>query len=62
MSESLHLVSWDKVKSPLLEGGLQIRDLANQNSALGSKILWNIVSGKLSWSKRVLWKKYFQGQ
>lgn len=39
-----------------------MRDLAAQNLALGSKILWNIVAGKVSWSKKVLWKKYFQGQ
>eukprot|EP00253_Pinus_taeda_P026904 PITA_26904 len=58
----IHLVSWEILKSPFLEGGLQIRNLAAQNSALGAKILWNLVSGKISWSKRVIWKKYFQGQ
>ena len=35
----LHLVSWDKIKKPKLEGGLQIRDVATQNLALGGKIL-----------------------
>ena len=39
-----------------------MRDLATQNLALGSKILWNIVSGNSSWSKSVLWKKYFHGK
>ena len=39
-----------------------MRDLAAQNLALGSKLLWNIVSGNPSWSKRVLWKKYFHVQ
>eukprot|EP00253_Pinus_taeda_P009858 PITA_09858 len=58
----LHLVNWDTIKRPYIEGGLQMRDLAAQNLALGSKILWNIVVGKISWSKKVLWKKYFQGQ
>eukprot|EP00253_Pinus_taeda_P014894 PITA_14894 len=58
----LHLVNWDTIKRPFLEGGLQMRDLATQNLALGSKILWNIVAGKISWSKKVLWKKYFHGQ
>ena len=57
----LHLVNWDTLKMPLLEGGLQLHDLAAQNLALGSKLLWNIVSGKPSWSTRVLWKKYFHG-
>ena len=58
----LHLVNWDTIKRPTLEGGLQMRDLVAQNLALGSKLLWNIVAGKVSWSKKVLWKKYFQGQ
>jgi hypothetical protein len=55
----LHLVSWDKIKKPLLEGGLQIRDVATQNLAMGDKIMWHLVSGKVSWSKQVLCKKYF---
>ena len=58
----LHLVNWDIIKKPFLEGGLQIQDLAAKNITLGSKLLWNIVSGNPSWSKRVLWKKYFHGQ
>ena len=58
----LHLVNWDHIKKPFLEGGLQMRDLTAQNLALRSKLLWNIVSGNPSWSKRVLWKKYFHGQ
>eukprot|EP00253_Pinus_taeda_P015908 PITA_15908 len=58
----IHLVNWEILKRPFLVGGLQLRNLAAQNLALGSKILWNLVSGKASWSKRVLWKKYFQGQ
>eukprot|EP00253_Pinus_taeda_P022123 PITA_22123 len=59
---SLHLVKWDTIKKPFMEGGLQIRGLAAQNLALGTKLLWDIVSGKLSWSKKVLWRKYFHGK
>jgi hypothetical protein len=58
----LHLVSWEKLKKTILEGGLQIRDVATQNLAMGEKILWSLVSSKSSWSKEVLWKKYFQGK
>jgi hypothetical protein len=35
----MHLANWDKVKSPRMEGGLQVRDVATQNLAMGSKIL-----------------------
>jgi len=57
----IHLVSWDKVKAPKKEGGLQIRDVATQNVALGGKILWKIINGKLVWSSKALRKKYFRG-
>ena len=56
-----HLVSWDKVQRTYREGGLQVRSIHAQNLAMGTKILWQIVSGKTSWSKKVLWKKYFSG-
>ena len=56
-----HLVSWDKIQKPFKEGGLQIRNLAKQNLAMGVKILWNLVSGWESWSKKVLRKKYYPG-
>jgi len=57
-----HLVSWDKTQKPFKEGGLQLRNLPRQNLAMGAKILWNLVTGKESWSKKVLRKKYFPGQ
>lgn len=57
----LHLVNWDTIKKPFLEGGLQMYDVAAQNLSLGFELLWNIVSRNPSWSKIVLWKKYFHG-
>ena len=50
----IHLVSCDKIKKPILEGGLHIRDVATQNFAMGAKLLWNLISRKSSWSKQVL--------
>ena len=58
----IHLVSWNKIQMPYKEGGLQFRDLAKQNLAMGAKILWNLVSGRESWSKKFLRKKYFPGE
>jgi hypothetical protein len=57
----LHLISWGKVAKIFLEGGLQLRNLHTQNLALGAKILWNIITGKSTWCKRALWRKYFRG-
>ena len=54
----LHLVNWETASKPWRNGGLQIRKLALQNLALGAKLLWNIISGKSSWCKTALWKKY----
>jgi ribonuclease HI/exonuclease III len=57
----LHLVNWSKVKTPQMEGGLNIRDVASHNIAMGGKILWNMTAGKQTWSKQLLRKKYFSG-
>jgi hypothetical protein len=57
----LHLINWDKVSKPLLEGGLSLKNTKVQNLALGEKLLWYIVSGDTAWCKEALWKKYFRG-
>jgi hypothetical protein len=57
----LHLISWVKVAKPISEGDLQFKDINSQNLALGAKLLWNLVSGKPTWSKKEIWKKYFHG-
>jgi hypothetical protein len=57
----MHLVSWDKVKAPRMEGGLQVRDVATQNLAMGGKILWKMIRGKTTWSSKSLRLKYFRG-
>ena len=59
--KKFHLISWKKIQKPRSEGGLQVRSLASQNLALGAKLLWQIVTGKDSWSKKALRKKYFPG-
>ena len=57
----MHLVSWDKVKAPKWEGGLQIRYVATQNLAMGGKTLWKMIRGKTTWSSKALSTKYFSG-
>jgi hypothetical protein len=57
----LHLISWEKISKPILEGGLNFKNAHVQNLALGAKLLWNLVTGKPTWSKTALWKKYFRG-
>ena len=57
----MHLVSWNKIKAPKWEGGLQIRDVATQNLAMGGKILWKMIRGKTTWSSKALRTKYFYG-
>ena len=59
--KKLHLISWNKIQKPREEGGLQVRTLSSQNLALGAKLLWQIVTGKDSWSKKALRKKCFPG-
>eukprot|EP00253_Pinus_taeda_P033982 PITA_33982 len=39
----IHLVNWEVVKKTMVEGGLQIRDPALVNLAMGGKILWKLI-------------------
>jgi ribonuclease HI len=57
----MHLINWEKTSKPLLEGGLNFKKTQAQNLALGAKLLWTMVTGKPTWSKLALWKKYFRG-
>jgi hypothetical protein len=59
--DRLPLVNWDKVTKPLLEGGLNFKDMRTHNLALGTKILWRQIAPKAGWAQRALWKKYFMG-
>jgi ribonuclease HI/exonuclease III len=60
-SKRAHLISWDKVSKPFMEGGLSLKNIKVQNLALGAKLLWHIISGNPAWCKAALWKKYFNG-
>jgi hypothetical protein len=50
-----------KFSKPISEGGLHFRDINSQNLPLGAKLLWNLISGKSTWSKKPILKKYFNG-
>ena len=54
----LHLVNWEIVKIPVLEGGLQIRYLGLANFAMGGKFLWQLFSDRKHLISQVLLKKY----
>jgi hypothetical protein len=54
----LHLVEWDKVCSPLDEGGLGIRNIRRFNQALLGKWLWRFAHEEGAWWKSVLVAKY----
>jgi len=53
------LENWNLVRSPKDNGGLGVRDIEFVNVALGSKLLWRMVTGKNEWLKKALLKKYF---
>jgi len=57
----MHLFSWDKVKAPRMEGGLEVRDVATQNLAMGGKILGKMIRGNSTWSSKSLRTKYLCG-
>jgi hypothetical protein len=59
--KKFHLVNWNQVKCSMERGGLGIRDLEIMSTAMGEKMLWRLIIGKIYWWKHVIWKKYFTG-
>ena len=57
----MHLVKWDIVKRPVLEGVLKIRDMGLANLAMGGKLLWEFFSNKKHPVSQFFWKKYLKG-
>ena len=57
----MHLVKWENVKRPVLEGGLQIKDPGMSNLAMGGKLLWQFFSNKKHPVSHLFWKKYLHG-
>jgi hypothetical protein len=53
-----HLVQWDKVCSPIDEGGLGIRNVMRFNQALLGKWLWRFAHEEGTWWRSVLVAKY----
>ena len=42
----MHLVKWETIKIPVLEGRLQIKDPRMSNTSMGGKLLWHLFSNK----------------
>jgi hypothetical protein len=53
-----HLVSWDKVCSPISEGGMGIRNLRAFNCTLLDKWLWRFGSERDAWWRVIVDSKY----
>eukprot|EP00253_Pinus_taeda_P008973 PITA_08973 len=54
----IHLVKWDVVRKTQADGGLQIRDPALTNLALGGKILWKLLHEPTHPVSEILRSKY----
>ena len=57
----MHMVSWDIIKRPILEGGLQIRDPGLANLALGGKLIWQLYVDKKHLFSKIFRMKYLKG-
>ena len=57
----MHLVKWDIVKRPVLEGVLQIRDPRLTNLVMGGKLLWKLFSNRKQPISQIFSEKYLKG-
>ena len=57
----MHVVSWDILKRPISEGGLQIRDPGLANLAMGGKLIWKQYADKKHSISKIFWMKYLKG-
>ena len=58
--KKFHLVNWNVVKQPKLNGGLGIREARLMNTTMGAKLVRRMIAGKKEWWKEVLRKKYIR--
>jgi len=59
--KKIPLVSSDITSKPLWEGGLNFKNLRQQNVAMAAKIVWRIITPNPGWARKALSKKYFRG-
>ena len=57
----MHLVSWEVLKRPFSEGGLQIRDPRMTNLALSGKLIWQLFEDKHHLVSHIFRMKYLRG-
>ena len=57
----MHLVSWDILKKPIHEGGLQICGPGLTNLVLGGNILWHLYVDKNHPVSKIFRLKYLKG-
>jgi hypothetical protein len=56
-----HLINYKTTRVPKDIGDMGIKDPTLMNLEMRAKILWIIITGRLEWWKKILWKKYFRG-
>lgn len=58
--KKMHLCSWDELRKPIREGGLDFRKLIHSNKALLAKQLWRIIADPLSLIAQLFKARYFK--
>ena len=57
----IHLVRWEVLKRPILEGGLQICDPGIASLAMSVKLIWKLFADKKHPVSRIFRMKYLKG-
>lgn len=48
--KKIPLISWETISKPLSKGGLNFKNLCQQNVAMVVKIIWRIIVPKPGWA------------
>jgi hypothetical protein len=61
-AKKIHFVNWSIVRDYKDNHNIGIKYPSFMNLALGTKIIWRLISRKYDWWKKVFYKKYYVGE
>jgi hypothetical protein len=61
-SKRYHLVNWSTIRAPKSHDGIIIKEPSLMNLAMGTKLVWLLVTKSYDWWRTIIHTKYFWGE